>query len=107
VKGIGHVSPMKSKSKVTGKSDSPKIIKESDKAPVVKEKPADVIEKSTVVKESDKAPVVAAVVSEKSVIDEKDNPKVTSKVSKGKPLFIKKSKLPFMINTKSKLSLYD
>nr|GEU31066.1 putative reverse transcriptase domain-containing protein [Tanacetum cinerariifolium] len=30
--------------------------------------------------ESDKAPVVAAVVSEKSDIDEKDNPKVTNKV---------------------------
>nr|GEU67768.1 peptidase C48, SUMO/sentrin/Ubl1 [Tanacetum cinerariifolium] len=146
VKGIGLVSPMKSKSKVTGKSDSPKsrwipinerslkepgddivfnpqpvsqynpitgeVIKDNDKAPVVKEKPVDVIEKSVVVKESDKAPVVAtvykrktklptdnqndnpkdkesdkasvvaAVVSEKSVADEKDNRKVTSKVSK-------------------------
>ncbi|GKD35458.1 hypothetical protein Tco_1250967 [Tanacetum coccineum] len=70
VKGIGRVSPMKSKSKVTDKSDSPKIIKESDKAPVVKEKPADVIEKSAV--------------------DKKDNPKVTSKVLKYK----RKTELP-------------
>ncbi|GKE15607.1 hypothetical protein Tco_1423184 [Tanacetum coccineum] len=117
---------MKSKSKVTGKSDSPKsrwilmserllnkpgddivfnpqpvcqynpitgeVIKESDKAPVVKEKPVNVIEKSTVVKESDKAPVVTAVVIEKSVVDEKDNPKVTSKVSKGKSLDVFKYK---------------
>ncbi|GJV97860.1 hypothetical protein Tco_1549437 [Tanacetum coccineum] len=82
VKGIGRVSTIKLKSKVTCKSDSPKsmwisvserllnkpgdnivfnpqpvcqynpiigeVIKESDKAPVVKEKPVDVIEKSTV-----------------------------------------------------------
>ncbi|GJX54531.1 hypothetical protein Tco_0282900 [Tanacetum coccineum] len=89
VKGIGRVSPMKSKSKVTGKN-SPKIIKESDKAPVVKEKPVDVIKKSTVVKESDKAPVVAAVVIEKLAVDEKDNPKVTNKVFKYK----RKTELP-------------
>ncbi|GJW64682.1 hypothetical protein Tco_0116566 [Tanacetum coccineum] len=92
VKGICQVSPMKSKSKVTGKSDSPKIIKKSDKASVVKEKTVDVIEKSTIVKESDKAPVVAAVVIEKSVVDEKDNPKVTSKVSTGKLLDVFKYK---------------
>ncbi|GJZ61762.1 hypothetical protein Tco_0617899 [Tanacetum coccineum] len=125
VKGIGRVSPMKSKSKVTG-SDSPKsrwipmserllnkpgddivfnpqpicqynhitgeVIKESDKAPIVKKKPVDVIKKSTVVKESDKASVVAAVVIEKSAVDEKDNPKVTSKVSKGKSLDVFKYK---------------
>ncbi|GJV71950.1 hypothetical protein Tco_1491945, partial [Tanacetum coccineum] len=98
VKGIGRVSPMKSKSKVTGKSDSPKIIKESDKAPVMKEKPVDIIKKSTVVKESDKASVVAAVVSEKSAVDEKENPKVTSKVFKGKSLdglkYKRKTELP-------------
>ncbi|GKA41719.1 hypothetical protein Tco_0734379 [Tanacetum coccineum] len=83
--GIGRVYPMKLKSKVT-------VIKESDKVPAVKEKPIDVTEKSTVVKESDKASVVAAVVSEKSVVDEKDNPKVTSKVSKGKSLGVFKYK---------------
>nr|GEX54473.1 hypothetical protein [Tanacetum cinerariifolium] len=89
VRSIGRVSPLKSKSKVTGKSDPPKrrwiliserllnkpgddivfnlqpicqynpitrdVIKEYDKAPVVKEKPVDVIDKSNVVKESDKA----------------------------------------------------
>nr|GEV75243.1 zinc finger, CCHC-type [Tanacetum cinerariifolium] len=125
VKGIGRVSPMKSKLKVTGKSDSLKsrwismskrllnkpgddivfnpqsvcqynpfvgeVIKESDK-PVVKEKPIDVIEKPSVVKESDKAPVVAAVVIEKSAVDEKDNLNVTSKVSKGKSLDVSKYK---------------
>ncbi|GKB10879.1 hypothetical protein Tco_0844802 [Tanacetum coccineum] len=41
---------------------------------------------------SDKVPVVVAVVSEKSAIDEKDNPKVTSKVSKGKSLDVFKYK---------------
>nr|GEX47003.1 hypothetical protein [Tanacetum cinerariifolium] len=145
VKGVGRVSFMKSKSKVTGKSDSPKnrwipmserllnkpgddivfnpqpvcqynpitgeVIKESDKAPIVKEKLVDVIEKSivvkesnkasvvkdndklSVVKESDKAPVVAAVVIEKSVaVIEKENPKVTSKVYKGKSLDVFKYK---------------
>ncbi|GJV01191.1 gag-pol polyprotein [Tanacetum coccineum] len=101
-KGIGHVFPIKSKLKVTCKSDSPKnrwipmseseVIKESDKVPIVKEKPVDVTEKSTVVKESDKAPVVTAVVSEKLVVDEKDNLKVTSKVSKGKSLDVFKYK---------------
>ncbi|GJZ52501.1 hypothetical protein Tco_0607016, partial [Tanacetum coccineum] len=90
--GNGYVSPMKSKLKVTGKSDSPKIIKESDKVPVVKGKSIDVIEKSTVVKESDKALVVVNGVSEKLVVDEKDNPKVTSKVSKGKSLEVFKYK---------------
>ncbi|GKC34926.1 hypothetical protein Tco_1047310, partial [Tanacetum coccineum] len=74
------------------------VIKESDKAPVVKEKPVDIIKKSTVVKESDKAPVVAAVVSEKSAVDEKENPKVTSKVSKGNSLdglkYKRKTELP-------------
>ncbi|GKF79394.1 hypothetical protein Tco_0234962, partial [Tanacetum coccineum] len=68
------------------------VIKESDKAPIVKKKPVDVIKKSTVVKESDKASVVAAVVIEKSAVDEKDNPKVTSKVSKGKSLDVFKYK---------------
>ncbi|GJS06550.1 hypothetical protein Tco_0363346 [Tanacetum coccineum] len=126
VKGISRVSSMKSKLKVTGKSNSPKskwilmskrslkepgddivlnrqpvsqynpiigeVIKESDKGPVVKEKPDDVIEKSTVVKESNKAPAVAVVVSEKSTVYEKDNPKVTSKVSKGKALDVLKYK---------------
>nr|GEW88438.1 hypothetical protein [Tanacetum cinerariifolium] len=122
VKGVGRVSFMKSKSKVTGKSDSPKnrwipmsesgeVIKESDKAPAVKEKLVDVIEKSTVVKESnkasvvkdndklpvvkesDKAPVVVVVVIEKSVaVIEKENPKVTSKVSTGKSLDVFKYK---------------
>nr|GEW05812.1 hypothetical protein [Tanacetum cinerariifolium] len=80
VKGIGRVSPMKSKSKVTGKTDSPtssEVIKESDKAPVVKEKPDNPKDK-----ESDKAPVLAAVVSGKLAVDEKDNRKVMSKVSK-------------------------
>nr|GEX13057.1 hypothetical protein [Tanacetum cinerariifolium] len=77
VKGIGHVSPMKSKSKVTGKSDSPKSrwISMSERLLNKPGKPIDVIEKSTVDKESDKAPVVI----EKSAVDEKDNPKVTSK----------------------------
>nr|GEW70800.1 hypothetical protein [Tanacetum cinerariifolium] len=122
VKGIGRVSPMKSKSKVTGKSDYPKsrwtlmserllnkasddivcnpqpvcqynpitgeVINESDKAPIVKEKLVDIIEKSIVVKESDKAPVVI----EKLAVDEKNNPKVTSKVSKGKSLDVSKYK---------------
>nr|GEY10391.1 hypothetical protein [Tanacetum cinerariifolium] len=84
VKGIGHVSPIKSKLKVTGKSDSSKSrwILMSERLLnklVVKEKLVDVIEKSIVIKECDKALVVAAVVIEKSAIDEKDNPKVTSK----------------------------
>nr|GEY33941.1 hypothetical protein [Tanacetum cinerariifolium] len=99
VKGIDRISPMKSKIKVFNPQPvcqyNPtigEVIKESDKVPVVKEKPVDVIEKSTVVKESDKAPVVAAAVSEKSVVDEKDNPKVTSKVSKGKSLDVFKYK---------------
>ncbi|GJQ98157.1 ulp1 protease family, C-terminal catalytic domain-containing protein [Tanacetum coccineum] len=127
VKGIGLVSPMKSKSKVTGKSDSPKsrwipmserlLNKPGDdivfnpqpvcqynpimakyqgrvmKAPGCgggKEKPIDVIKKSTVVKESDKVLVVAAVVIEKLAVDEKDNPKVTNKVFKYK----RKTELP-------------
>ncbi|GKC34413.1 hypothetical protein Tco_1046797, partial [Tanacetum coccineum] len=80
--------------KVTSKVS--KVSDESDKttvaAPILKEKTADVIEKSNVVKESDKAPIVAAFVSEKSAIDEKDNPKVTSKVSKGKSLDVFKYK---------------
>nr|GEW52213.1 hypothetical protein [Tanacetum cinerariifolium] len=127
VKAIDRVSPIKSKSKVTGKSRwvsmservlSPqsvtqynlitgKVRKESEKAAVMKEnsvvskskvaavvseKSTDVketvvksIEKSTVVKERDVTSKVgksnvSAVVSEKSVVDEKDNPKV-SKVS--------------------------
>ncbi|GJS10618.1 hypothetical protein Tco_0367414 [Tanacetum coccineum] len=102
VKAIDRVSPIKSKSKVTGK-----IRKESEKAAVVKgnyvvgkskvaavvsEKPTVVkesvvksIEKSTVIKESDVTSKVgksnvSAVVSEMSAVDEKDNPKV-SKVS--------------------------
>ncbi|GJS69015.1 retrovirus-related pol polyprotein from transposon TNT 1-94 [Tanacetum coccineum] len=42
--------------------------------------------------ESDKAPVVAAVVIEKSAVDEKDNSKVMSKVFKGKSLVVFKYK---------------
>nr|GEV34568.1 hypothetical protein [Tanacetum cinerariifolium] len=102
VKAIDRVSSIKSKSKVTGKSNSPKSRKESEKAAVVKEnfvvsksKVAAVvseksnsvkesvvksIEKSTVVKERDVTSKVgksnvSAVVSEKSDVDEKDNPK--------------------------------
>ncbi|GKC29253.1 hypothetical protein Tco_1036547 [Tanacetum coccineum] len=114
---------MKSKSKVTDKSDSLKsrwipmskrplkepgddivlnaqpvsqynpitgeVIKESDKAPVVKEKPADVIEKSTVVKSTVVKEKLVDVIK-KSAVDEKDNPKVTSKVLKYK----RKTELP-------------
>nr|GFD24460.1 hypothetical protein [Tanacetum cinerariifolium] len=93
---IDRVSSIKSKSKVTGKSNSPKSRKESEKAAVVKENSvvskskvaAVVSEKSTIVKESVERDItskvgksnVLAVVTEKSTIDEKDNPKV-SKVS--------------------------
>nr|GEZ46055.1 ulp1 protease family, C-terminal catalytic domain-containing protein [Tanacetum cinerariifolium] len=77
VKGrISRVSPMKSK--VTGKSDSHKIVKESDTAPVVIEKsigkPAIVKEKPDLVNEK------PAVVKEKSGVDKADIPKDKHKV---------------------------
>ncbi|GJR24556.1 hypothetical protein Tco_0973083 [Tanacetum coccineum] len=132
VKAIDRISPIKSKSKVTGKSNSPKsrwlpmservispqpvtqynpitgeVRKESEKAAVMKgnsvvskskvaavvseksivvmESVIKSIEKSTVVKESDVTSKVgksnvSSVVTEKSAVDEKDNPKF-SKVS--------------------------
>nr|GEX05826.1 hypothetical protein [Tanacetum cinerariifolium] len=107
VKVIDCVSSIKSKLKDTGKSNSPKSRKESEKAAVVKknyvvskskvaavvsekstvvnESVVKSIENSTVVKERDVTSKVgksnvSAVVSERSAVDEKDNPKV-SKVS--------------------------
>nr|GEZ60644.1 hypothetical protein [Tanacetum cinerariifolium] len=99
VKSIDRVSPIRSKSKVTGKSNSPKsrwlsmservlspqpskvAAVVSEKSTVVKESVVKSIEKLTVVKESDVTSKVgksniSAVVSEKSAVDEKDNPKV-------------------------------
>nr|GEV94647.1 hypothetical protein [Tanacetum cinerariifolium] len=86
---VFNLQPVCQHNPITGE-----VIKESDKAPVVKEKPVDVIEKSTVVKESDKASVVAAVVIEKSAVDEKDNTKVTSKYKRktGLPMDNQKDK---------------
>nr|GEY28254.1 hypothetical protein [Tanacetum cinerariifolium] len=91
VKAIDRVSPIKSKSKVTGKSNSPKSRKESKKAAVVKEifvvsksKVAAVVsEKSTVVKES-----VVKSIEKSTVVKERD---VTSKVGKSNILAVKVS----------------
>nr|GEW61021.1 PH-interacting protein [Tanacetum cinerariifolium] len=85
VKGIGRVSPMKSN--VTPNNDSPRIVNDSDKAPVVavvvKEKLSDVIEKST------GKPVVDAV-NENDSKDKLKTCKPTDKVSKGKALDVLK-----------------
>nr|GEV80163.1 hypothetical protein [Tanacetum cinerariifolium] len=117
VKAIDRVSPIKSKSMVTGKSSSPKSrwlpmsekIKVgkskaaavvSEKSTVVKESVVKSIEKSTVVKESDVTSKVgksnvSAVVSENSGVDEKDNPKVS------KPVVVADVKAPVVVAVES------
>ncbi|GJY30944.1 hypothetical protein Tco_0414439 [Tanacetum coccineum] len=98
VKGIGRVSPMKSK--VTSKSDSPRHrwIPLSER---VSNKPGDIVVNAQPVSQYN--PVTGQVVKEsnkvqqpkvKPTVDEKDNPKekpagVTSKVSKGKDDVVK------------------
>nr|GEW99307.1 hypothetical protein [Tanacetum cinerariifolium]GEX01541.1 hypothetical protein [Tanacetum cinerariifolium] len=93
VKGIGYVSPMKSK--VTDKSDSPRRrwIPLSKR---VLNKPSDIVVNAQpvsqynlvtdqVIKESDKVQQPKV----KSAVDEKDNPKVKSVVAKEKPAVVK------------------
>ncbi|GJX85109.1 hypothetical protein Tco_0335883, partial [Tanacetum coccineum] len=92
VKGIGRVSPMKSK--VTGKSDSPRCrwIPLSERVSnkhgdiVVNAQPVSQYNPVTgqVVKESDKVQLKV-----KPVVDEKDNPKVKPAVVKEKPAVVK------------------
>ncbi|GJR63415.1 hypothetical protein Tco_1505577 [Tanacetum coccineum] len=101
VKGIGRVSPMKSK--VTPNNDSPRS-RRALVAAVVKEKPHDVIKKLT------GKPFVDAVNDK----DSKDKPKTrkpTDKVSKGKALDVlkynRKSKVPNVTPPKWATAEYD
>ncbi|GJR74562.1 hypothetical protein Tco_0086927 [Tanacetum coccineum] len=93
VKGIGRVSPMKSKG--IGKSDSPKRrwIPISER---VSNKPGDIVVNAQPVSQYN--PVIGQVVKEsnkaqqpkvKPTVDEKDNPKVKPAVMKEKPAVVK------------------
>nr|GEV65234.1 hypothetical protein [Tanacetum cinerariifolium] len=81
VKGIGPVSPMKSK--VTDKSDSPRLVKESDKVQQPKVKSA--------VDEKDNPKVKPAVTKENPAVVKEKPFGVTSKVSKGNDDVVKAS----------------
>nr|GEY46323.1 hypothetical protein [Tanacetum cinerariifolium] len=103
VKGIGRVSPMKSK--VTDKSDSPmhRWIPLSER---VSNKPGDIVVNAQPVSQYN--PVTGQVVKEsdkvqqpkvKSAIDEKDNPKVKSAVAKENSAVVKEK--PVVVKEKS------